>query len=115
MSESSLKPVEVNIRRNIDLAVNGMSKEMSHRGAADVFKWWMFMAADVIGELSFGESFKMLESGKVGLFLLDGSKLTEMTEKSIHPGHGKKWTCWRHSRYLPVHGQSVERDSNTYF
>jgi hypothetical protein len=65
MSESSLKLVEVYIRRNIDLAVKGMSGEMSQRGAADVFKWWMFMAADVIGELSFGESFKMLESGKV--------------------------------------------------
>lgn len=65
MSESSLKLVEVYIRRNIDLAVKGISEEMSQRGAADVFKWWMFMATDVIGELSFGESFKMLESGKV--------------------------------------------------
>lgn len=65
MSESSLKLVEVNIRRNIDLAVKGISEEMLQRGAADVFKWWMFMATDVIGELSFGESFKMLESGKV--------------------------------------------------
>ena len=49
----------------MDLAVKGISKEMAKRGAADVFKWWMFMATDVIGELSFGESFKMLESGKV--------------------------------------------------
>lgn len=65
MSESSLKLVEVYIRRNIDLAVKGISEEMSRRGAADVLKWWMFMATDVIGELSFGESFKMLESGKV--------------------------------------------------
>ncbi|KAF5878449.1 putative benzoate 4-monooxygenase cytochrome protein [Botrytis fragariae] len=64
MSESSLKHVEVFIRRNIDLAVKGITEEMSQRGAADVFKWWMFMATDVIGELSFGESFKMLESGK---------------------------------------------------
>src|SRR4051812_33658493 len=65
LSESSLKLVEVHIRRNVDLAIKGISKEMSQRGAADVYKWWMFMATDVIGELSFGESFKMLESGKV--------------------------------------------------
>lgn len=65
MSESSLKLVEGYIRRNMDLAIKGISREMAHRGAADVFKWWMFMATDVIGELSFGESFKMLESGKV--------------------------------------------------
>lgn len=65
MSESSLRLVEVYIRRNMDLAIKGIFKEMSRRGAADVYKWWMFMATDVIGELSFGESFKMLESGKV--------------------------------------------------
>lgn len=39
---------------------------MKIRGAVDVYKWWMFMATDVIGELSFGESFRMLEYGKVG-------------------------------------------------
>ena len=66
MSESSLKLVEVHIRRNTDLAIKCISEEMTQRGGADVFKWWMFMATDVIGELSFGESFKMLESGKVG-------------------------------------------------
>jgi cytochrome P450 len=65
MSESSLKAVEMYIRRNVDLAVEGIAREMSQQGAADVFKWWMFMATDVIGELSFGESFRMLEFGKV--------------------------------------------------
>ncbi len=40
---------------------------MKSRGVADVFKWWTFMATDVIGELSFGESFRMLEHGKVSL------------------------------------------------
>ncbi|KAF7949818.1 uncharacterized protein EAE97_003327 [Botrytis byssoidea] len=71
MSESSLKHVEVFIRRNVDLAVKGITEEMSQRGAADVFKWWMFMATDVIGELSFGESFKMLEFGKKNQYILD--------------------------------------------
>ncbi|EMR82811.1 putative benzoate 4-monooxygenase cytochrome protein [Botrytis cinerea BcDW1] len=71
MSESSLRPVEVYIRRNMDLAVKGISEEMAKRGAADIFKWWMFMATDVIGELSFGESFKMLESGKKNQYIQD--------------------------------------------
>ena len=44
-----------------------MAEEMKTRGAADVFKWSLFMAADVIGELTFGESFRMLELGMVGL------------------------------------------------
>lgn len=38
---------------------------MKERGVADVFKWWMFMATDIIGELSFGRSFDMLEIKKV--------------------------------------------------
>lgn len=44
-----------------------MRNELETRGVADVFKWWFFMATDIIGELSFGESFRILEMGKVCL------------------------------------------------
>jgi len=44
-----------------------MSGELKSRGVMDVFKWWFYMATDVIGELSFGESFRMLDSGEVSL------------------------------------------------
>jgi hypothetical protein len=44
------------------LAVSRAGEEMQERGVADVFKWWLFMATDIIGELSFGKSFEMLES-----------------------------------------------------
>lgn len=43
---------------------------MQTRGVADVFKWFLFMATDVIGELTFGESFRMLELGEVSSFSL---------------------------------------------
>lgn len=43
-----------------------MHDEMKSRGAADVYKWWNFMTADITGELTFGESFRMLEKGEVG-------------------------------------------------
>lgn len=49
----------------VQLAVEKMEGEIRTRGAADVFKWWLFMATDIIGELSFGESFHMLEAGRV--------------------------------------------------
>lgn len=65
ISDSSLTAFETIITSRIRQAVNRMAKEMASRGAMDVFKWWLFMATDVIGELSFGESFRMLESGKV--------------------------------------------------
>lgn len=36
---------------------------------ADVLKWWTLMASDIIGHLSFGEPFGLLELGKVRLKL----------------------------------------------
>jgi cytochrome P450 len=59
MSESSLKTVYGVIEANVDFAIRRIHEEMETRGAADTFKWWMFMATDIIGELSFGESFRM--------------------------------------------------------
>lgn len=65
ISDSSLTVFETIITGKVSLAVTRMAEEMASRGTMDVFKWWLFMATDVIGELSFGESFGMLESGKV--------------------------------------------------
>lgn len=56
---------EALISGQIQLAIEKIQEEIQNRGAADVFKWWLFMATDIIGELSFGESFHMLETGKV--------------------------------------------------
>lgn len=66
ISATSLVQHEPLIREKIHLTISRITEEISSRGAADVYKWWMFMATDIIGELSFGESFKMLELGKVG-------------------------------------------------
>lgn len=65
MSESALRTVEPVVRSKASLAVQRIGEEMKSRGAADVFKWFLFYSTDVIGELSFGESFRMLELGKV--------------------------------------------------
>lgn len=65
MAKSNLKSVEPIVKSRIELAVQRMAEEMNSRGCADVAKWWLFMATDVIGELSFGDSFRMLEIGKV--------------------------------------------------
>ena len=66
LSESALKAVEPIVRSKAALAVQRIEEENQARGAADVFKWFLFYSTDVIGELSFGESFRMLEIGKVG-------------------------------------------------
>jgi cytochrome P450 len=71
MSESSLKLMYPVIEANVNLAIRNMREEMEKRGAADVFKWWIFMATDIIGELTFGESFRMLEQKKKNQYSLD--------------------------------------------
>jgi cytochrome P450 len=65
LSESSLKQFEKVVTARIQLAVQKIGEESKKCGAADVLKWWLFMATDIIGELSFGDSFRMLELGKV--------------------------------------------------
>ena len=65
ISDSSLTRMEPIISSRVHMAISRIAEEMQKRGAADVFKWWLFMATDVIGELSFGESFRMLEAGEV--------------------------------------------------
>ena len=74
MSESSLKALVPKVDARVKQCIQRMEEEMRSRGAADVFKWSLFMATDVIGELTFGESFKMLDHGEVSALLGGYSK-----------------------------------------
>lgn len=65
LSESSLQNHAQTISELSKLAIERMRSEMRSRGAADLCIWWLYMATDIVGELAFGESFKMLESGTV--------------------------------------------------
>lgn len=69
MSNSSVRLLEPAITARIHLAIDRIEEEMGVRGAADVYKWWMFMATDVVGELCFADSFRMLEHGQVSAFV----------------------------------------------
>ena len=63
---------EAEIRRKTTLAVDQIQKAAMQPGkGADILKWWTLMATDVITHLSFGESFGMLEQGKVDLLHRD--------------------------------------------
>lgn len=64
-SNSSLQANwEPDIRKKVALAISRIRQE-ALGGTADVLKWWTLLATDVIAHLSFGESFHMLEEGKV--------------------------------------------------
>ncbi|KAE8396324.1 cytochrome P450 [Aspergillus alliaceus] len=71
MSELSLKSMEPLIESRVRLTIQKMQEEMKARGVADVYKWWFFMATDIIGELTFGDSFHMLEQGKKNQYAKD--------------------------------------------
>ena len=64
-SHSSLQSMHSTIDAKCQLAVQRMQQEMKELGVTDVFKWWYFMSTDLIGELTFGHSFQLLERGKV--------------------------------------------------
>jgi cytochrome P450 len=68
ISEQNLLRMEPIINQRIYMTIARIEEEIEKTGAADIFKWWTFMATDVIGELSFGESFRMLELGKVIMY-----------------------------------------------
>lgn len=53
------------VRQKVELAVQKIQREAADHGEVDVMKWWTLMTTDVIGHLSFGESFEMLEVGRV--------------------------------------------------
>ncbi|KAI1273301.1 cytochrome protein [Xylaria sp. FL0933] len=63
MAERALDWALPIVEARIALVLSRMRDEVDSRGAADVYKWWLFMATDIIGELTFGDSFRMLESG----------------------------------------------------
>ena len=71
MSETSLKQFEPVVLERVRLCVQRMGEELKSRGAIDVFKWWTFLATDTIGELAFGDSFRMLEIGQKNQYSRD--------------------------------------------
>jgi cytochrome P450 len=54
------------VREKAEMAI-GKIKRDALRGTADILKWWTFYTTDVIGHLSFGESFHKLEHEEVRL------------------------------------------------
>ncbi|KAH8773763.1 cytochrome P450 [Diaporthe sp. PMI_573] len=62
------------IRGHVKGAVDGIGDESKKNGQVDILKWWTLMAMDVIGEVSFGDSFGMVERGHKTQFAEDVAK-----------------------------------------
>ena len=70
-AEKWISNLEPYMSKIVKLAVSKMANDFKTDGHCDVFKWFTFMATDVVGEASFGESFHMLETGKKNQYIRD--------------------------------------------
>ncbi|KAI0834222.1 cytochrome P450 [Hypoxylon sp. FL0890] len=71
LSETGLNVHKPVVESKVRLAIERMAEEMEERGATDIYRWTLYMATDVIGELSFGSSFRMLETKTVSQYISD--------------------------------------------
>ncbi|OCK73321.1 putative cytochrome P450 [Lepidopterella palustris CBS 459.81] len=76
LSEKSLKELEPVVVENVKLAIRQIRKQIYMDGYVDLLRWFFFLATDIIGQLSFGESFRMLEYGKENQYSIDLKKVT---------------------------------------
>ena len=99
-SNSSLKGNwEGEIRLKTKAAVDRIEEIAREPGkGVDILKWWTLMATDMITHLSFGESFGMLEQGKVRYVNLDDlvsngtkTRLENVIHRSIRSSFA--WGC----------------------
>ncbi|KAI1087607.1 putative cytochrome P450 [Rostrohypoxylon terebratum] len=71
ISESGLVAHRHTVDSKVRLTIERMAEEMEERGATDVYRWALYMATDIIGELSFGSSFRMLENKEETQYVRD--------------------------------------------
>ncbi|KAF2201769.1 cytochrome P450 monooxygenase-like protein [Delitschia confertaspora ATCC 74209] len=71
-------------------------KEEAKKGKTDVFHWWLLLASDVSAHLAFGQSFEMLEHGKVNDLMRALKRLT------IGAGLMVEMPLLRLLRFIPV-------------
>ena len=92
-SKKWISRLEPYVSKNVKLAIAGMSSEGKRDGHFDVFKWFILMATDVVGEASFGESFRTLETGEKNGYINDleqvGNRMTVRSELPWIPRIGK--------------------------
>lgn len=63
-SESALRKQEPIVTSYCDLLISRLSQKMEAKGSVDIAAWLNFASFDIIGDLTFGESFHALETGE---------------------------------------------------
>ncbi|KAH8889042.1 cytochrome P450 [Thozetella sp. PMI_491] len=106
LSESSLKEIEPVIRNRVDLTIEKLSYDMKMDGASNILKWFMFMTTDIIGLLSFGISFNMLEDGKENQYVQDIENFAKASSITVAI---PRIVAFLHATRLPVPFAALKR------
>lgn len=65
LREDAVNRMYSSLSSKVALTIQRMREETSQHGFADIYKWWTLMMADIMGEISFGQSLGLLEKGQV--------------------------------------------------
>jgi cytochrome P450 len=84
LSETALKSVQPLVREKTQLAMSKLNQQLQEEGYMDVLRWFHYMSVDIISDLSFGESFGLLEAGEVSSYMLQSVR--------VRRSHGDKRT-----------------------
>ncbi|KAL2877153.1 hypothetical protein SGCOL_007546 [Colletotrichum sp. CLE4] len=87
---------EVVVREKVAKAVQRIKGEALH-GSVDILHWLILMTSDVVGQLCFGESFELLESGKKNEYI----ETFQMVGVGSFLKHELPW-LYSISQYIPV-------------
>ncbi|KAH7134869.1 cytochrome P450, partial [Dendryphion nanum] len=68
---TSLMSFEPLVQAKINLAMDQIERECARIGVSDIYKWFSLMTTDIIGDLTFGSSFRMFERGEKDQYVLD--------------------------------------------
>ena len=69
--DSYLQKLEPVVWEKMSVALTKMEHELEQRGCIDVLKWWIYMALDVITELSYGTSVNILGEEEKNRYIID--------------------------------------------
>lgn len=69
--DNYLQKLEPVVSEKMAAALDKMAEELKERGCIDVLKWWIYMALDIITELSYGASVNILEEEQENRYIMD--------------------------------------------
>ncbi|GLA17559.1 orf2 [Aspergillus niger] len=71
LSDTSLGKVEPMVTNHVHATIDRIASDLQSQGVSDLYKWWTYMATDVVSELSFGEPIGLLARPKETAWVMD--------------------------------------------